>query len=356
MASSTNRIFGIEVAYVIALFGMVFYIFLFTIGNKVLSLLAHEEYSLVLDFFPALFLFISGSTLSISLRNNRISKRKLLAYQAKRGSILFLLGLIFCPWWHMNMFVIVGILFFLTQYIARWSELALALLLFSVISLGVILLMLGVPHQIVYTMPQISGSDWHSLFGFLFFNGYFSLLPWSTFYIAGVLFGRLKTSGLGIIPPTSIIGILLIIGALLMDVYLPKFQELTYKVNASENIYLQWRVSYLPFILYGIGLSMVVMNACQYFGKYIEHRGFKKMVQTFSAMKYSILFFQILLTSIILGIANKPTFNSLMLLMIVALVSTFLVFYLASMWRSKINELGPIEFVVKRIAGSGRKG
>jgi hypothetical protein len=355
MASSSNRIFGVEVAYVIALFGMVFYIFLFTIGGKTLSLLTHEEYSLVLDFFPALFLFITGAALSITMRNNRISKRKLLAYQAKRGSVLFLIGLLMCAWWSMNIFIIVGVMMFLSQYITRLSDIALSVLLFMMISLGVIFLMLGVPHHIVYNLPQLSGSGWINLFGFIFFNGYFSILPWCTFFMAGLLFGRLKTSGLGILPPTSLVGVMMIIAALILDKYGKPFQELEYNIHASESVYLQLRVFYLPFILYGIGLSIIVVNACQYFGKKFENRNMTKMVQSISAMKYSILFFQVILTSIIMGIANSPTFNNKLVLIVVAIFSSFIVFYLANLWRSKVNELGPVEFVVKRIAGSGRK-
>lgn len=355
MASSSNRIFGIEVAYAIALFGMVFYIFLFTIGGKTLSLLTHEEYSLVLDFFPALFLFLTGTTLSIAMRNNRISKRKLLAYQAKRGSVLFLLGLILCAWWHMNIFIIVGAMMFLAQYITRLSDIALSVLLIMMISLGVIFLMLGVPHHIVYNLPQLSGSGWINLFGFIFFNGYFSILPWCIFFITGVLFGRLKTSGLGILPPTSLVGFAMIVAAVVLDKYGKPFQELNYNVHASESIYLQLRVFYLPFILYGIGLSMIVINACQYFGRNNENRKLSKMVQSISAMKYSILFFQVILTSLIMGIANSPTFNNKLVLTMVAVFSSIIVFYVANIWRSKVNELGPVEFVVKRIARSGSK-
>ena len=79
MPQTSNRLIGIDVAYTVALFGCVVYGFSFTIGDWVLRTLTHTKFGIILDCFPALFFFLNGFTITLTMRDRRISNRKLLS-------------------------------------------------------------------------------------------------------------------------------------------------------------------------------------------------------------------------------------------------------------------------------------
>jgi len=236
------------------------YIFMFTIGDKVRSILSHEEYSLILDFFPALFFFLNGMTVTLTMRDKRISNRKLLAYLGKRGSVLFLIGLALCIIWPMNIFIASGFMYFLSQFLALWNNIVLRILMVVVIVLGFSLLYVGVPATVEYSPPTLQGGNMINLSGFLFFNGYFSIIPWSIFFLAGMQFGRLNISTKGMLPPSSIFGLTLIIASIFIQYYSSPLQQRFDAVEHQDSLFLKLRFFYLAFIFYAIGLSICVVT------------------------------------------------------------------------------------------------
>lgn len=352
MSSSSNRLLGIEFAYSFAIIGCVLYIFLFTIGDKVLSILNHEDYSIILDFFPALFLFLNGMTVTLTMRDKRISSRKLLAYLGKRGSVLFFFGLATCIIWPMNIFIASGLMYFLSQFLALWNNTFLRILLLVLIVLGVSLLYLGVPTSVIYTGPILQGGNMINLSGFLLFNGYFSLIPWSIFFIAGLQFGRMSLSTKGWLPPSSLIGIGLIVSAVIVQHYSSPFQERFNNIAQSDSLFLKLRFFYLPFILYAVGLSICLTNFFIFVFQNFKSNRVLKLTQTIASMKYSVLFFQILIGLLTLAITNSPNFSNKVVLTIYIAFATIVTVGLAYFWKKRINDQGPVEWVVKRIAGS----
>lgn len=355
MSSSSTRMFGIEAAYTFALIGCVMYIFLFTIGDRVLSILSHQEFSILLDIFPAVFFFLNGMTVTLTMRDKRISRRKLLDYQGKRGSVLCLIGLATCIVWPMNMFFLIGLMYFLSRFLALWSDLFLRILLLLMAALGVMLLYIGVPMSVLYVPPTLQGGNMINFSGFVFFNGYFSIIPWSIFFIAGMLFGRLNIKSKGLLPPSSILGIVLIIASFIIELYSKPMQELLFITDYQDSIFFKLRLFFLPFVFFGIGFILLTVNLFIYFFNSIQSKYFIKLVQTISSMKYSILLFQIIIGLITMAVTNSPNFTNKIILIAYVVVATLSTLFLAVVWKNKINDLGPVEFIVKRIAGSTKK-
>ncbi len=352
MSSTSNRLLGIEFAYTFAIIGCVMYIFLFTIGDKVRSVLGHSEFSLILDIFPALFFFLNGTTVTLTMRDKRISRHKLLNYLGKRGSVLFLIGLAFCIVWPMNILMASGIMFFLSQFLAMWNDILLRVLTLIVIALGLILLMLGVPATVEFSAPTLQGGNMINLSGFLFFNGYFSFIPWITFFLAGMQFGRLNVSSKGILPPSSIFGLVLIAISILVQLYSVPLQEQIGGIADSDSPFLKLRFFYLSFILYAVGVSILLLNICLYVFSDFGNKRILHFTQNIASLKYSVFVIQIFIGLITMAVTNSPIFMNRVVLSVYVVIASLVTFYLTIFWKRRINEQGPIEYVVKRIAGS----
>ena len=184
MASGTNRLIGIDVTYVIALIGCVVYGYTYTIGDLVQNSLTHTKFNVFFDVFPALFFFLNGFTVTLTMRDRRISNRKLLSYSGKRGSVMLLTGLIFCSIWPMNIFIASGMMFLIIPFVAQWNNILIRVITLLTVVLGISLLFLDVPAHTTYTLPSLGGGEIYNGLGFLFFNGYYSLLPWIIFFFA----------------------------------------------------------------------------------------------------------------------------------------------------------------------------
>lgn len=352
MPSSSNRLFGIEFTYFIATIGCVMYIYLFTIGDKVLSILSHQEFSILLDLFPAVFLFLNGATVTLTMKDKRISRRKLLNYQGKRGSVFFLLGLATCIVWPMNIFIVCGLMYFLAQYLALWGDALLRTLVVALTVLGMTLLIIGVPTSVEYVGPTLQGGNMINFSGFLLFNGYFSIIPWSIFFVAGMVFGRSKSHTKGLIPPSTFFGIGLIVVAAILERYSGPLQELFEEIDIRDNVYTKMRLFFLPFVFYAIGASLCIVNTFLYLFKRPKNKKLVNLVQTITSEKYSILFFQILIGMLTMAVTNSPNFSNKVILTIYVVFATVATFAVAVFWKKRINKVGPVEWLVKRIAGS----
>ena len=136
--SRSTSILGIDFGYALAILGCMFVNTIFIIGGK-LGSLSHVDYFIIFDFFPALFFFLNGTTVALSMRDKRVSSRRLLAYLGKRGSVLALVGILFSGSWPMNLFLASGIFFITSPFFSQWSNLVLRMLII-VLSLFAVML------------------------------------------------------------------------------------------------------------------------------------------------------------------------------------------------------------------------
>jgi len=355
MATNSNRLIGIDVSYVIALVGCVLYGYTYTIGDLVQNSLTHTKFNVIFDVFPALFFFLNGFTVTLTMRDRRISNRKLLSYSGKRGSVLLLTGLLFCSIWPMNMFVASGMMFLVIPFVAQWNNILIRVITLLTIVFGITLLFLDVPAHTTYTLPSLGGGEIYNGLGFLFFNGYYSLLPWVIFFFAGLIFGRTDVRPKGWLPPSSVIGVVLIGGAWLVNRYTKVLDTDALLLRRSDIFIMNVRLLFPAFCLYGIGTSIVILNATIFFFRKLSSPKILKFVQTISSMKYSVVLFYTLVGVITLTATNVEFFSKRIALILYVILATTLTFYLPFLWRKKITEQGPMEYIIKRISGSAKK-
>jgi hypothetical protein len=350
--SSSNRLVGIDFAYTLALMGSIVFVFSFSVGDKVQSALSHNSYYTFVDIFPALFFYLNGLTVTLTMRDRKVSNRKLLAYVGKRGSVLFLIGLACCIIWPMNIYIATGLFYFITPFIAQWNNVLLRAAIILVAIGGMFLLYMDVPTSSIYDLPKMHNGEILGITGFTFFWGYFSFMPWFVFFCGGLLHGRSDIRPKGILPPSSLLGILLILMAAITQFYVKKMNPIS--DTTSDLILLNYHLLYPAFCIYALGFCIIVVNLFIYvFRKFLNVK-LTKFVQTVSANKYSVLFFHMFIGIATLIASNRPFFQKKFVLVIYVVCATFLTFYLTILWRKKVSDKGPMEWLIKRISGSSK--
>jgi len=345
---------GLDFAYLFAMLGTFVYVYALTFDTRMIGFLSHYKFSVYLDFFPAFFLFINGFTISLSLRNSRVSVRKVLSLINRRGLILLVLGLLLCRVWNMNLLVLCGAMYVLAGLIARWNNNVIMVIIILFMSAGHAMLMLGVPTSVTFVAPHVEKGIFMML-RFVFFNGYFSILPWCIFFLGGLLLGREDVRPRGIFPPSSIFGFLLIGLAFVAEKYFNLYDADFNPYSRINPAFLNVKFAMSGFVFFGMGSSIVALNLLNYFFRKGSGEKIDIWVQQISSTKYSAIFLHALLGFLMLKISNVHFFNPLPIRITMIVISIPLIFVGLIYWKKKVNKIGPVEFVIKRISDPNKK-
>jgi hypothetical protein len=126
-------------------------------------------------------------------------------------------------------------------------------------------------------------------------------------------------------------------------------------LRRSDLFFMNIRLLFPAFCLYGIGVSIVVLNACIFFFRKLSAAKLLRFIQTISSMKYSVVLFYTLIGALTISATNVEFFSKPIALILYVVLATVLTFYLPFLWRKKIAEQGPMEYFIKRISGSAKK-
>jgi hypothetical protein len=354
---ASKRLIGIDLAYTVAVSVIITFIYFFFTNGLAIEkgVLSHSWNIFAIEFFSGLFFFLNGMTIALTMRDNKVSSRKMLAFLTKRGMILFLIGLSVCYFWHLNIFIAVGFMYMVAPYLVQWNSLLLRILIVVLLFLAYILLFLHVPTSIGYKIPEIHGGGIIDLTGFIFFNGYYSLLPWTLFFLSGILFGRSDIRVRGWFPPSSVLALAIIVIGAVLNVIL-KSQDTNYlDLVRFDNNLLNFRVIMPAFFTISVGLSMLFVNVTNYLFRAFKLPRIERFVSIISSMKYSILFGQLVICSITIVLTPGAFFNKTIFLLSYSLVASFITLYAAFFWHKKISTKGPLEWIFKRVSGSAKK-
>lgn len=352
--SRSSGLIGIDIAYIIALLGTALSSCFFVLGEKT-YLLNHEHLYLFLDFFPALFFFLNGLTVTLTMRDRRISSRRLLAYLSKRGSVLFVLGLLFINSWPLNIFITSGIFYFIAPAFAQWNNIILRTLAVVTGMTTILLLNLDVEANVLFAGLRLNGANLSSLLSFVLFNGYFSFLPWITFFIAGMLYGRSSLRPRGWIPPMSIAMVLGVFVAYFVQNYCLGLYgpfDVINKIN-FPGIGVKF---YIPaFYIFALCSIVLLMNFLLYAFRKELGRNSTKKIQSFSSSKYSIFLFVYFFGWLVMSISNAIAYHNNSVLILLVIFVTVIGFVATYVWKNKFSSAAPVEWIIKRISGSTKK-
>lgn len=352
--SRSSSLLGIDLAYVISLLGCVVGGALFNVGGR-LHMLSHEHYYLIMDFFPALFFFLNGFTVTLTMRDRRISSRKLLSYMGRRGSILLLIGLLFISVWPVNVFFASGLFFLMSPFFAQWNNLILRSFLLFIWVISVVMINFDVPTSVSFTGLQLGGANFKHLFSFLLLNGYFSPIPWLFFFTAGLIYGRSDFRPRGVFPPSSLVAFI----AILASIGLEGFCKSIYGAKDEEELLHAFAFNlkfYLPsFLIFGLAACYLVMNTLIYMFRSTSSTSFSNFINNVAASKYSIYFFAMFAGTIVISVTNSVVFRDRYIVLFFSLALVLFSIWISFFWKRKVSKKTPIEWMIKKMSSSMNK-
>lgn len=352
--SKSNSLLGIDLAYVLATIGCIMGAVLFNVGGR-MHMLSHEHYYLIMDFFPALFFFLNGFTVTLTMRDRRVSSRKLLSYMGRRGSVLMIIGLLFIKIWPVNLFFASGLFFLVSPFFAQWNNLILRSFLVFIWVISVVFINFDFPTYVIFSGLQLGGADFKHLFSFLLLNGYLSPLPWSFFFVAGLIYGRTDFRPRGWLPPSSLISIIVILASIAIE----KYATSIYGAKDRDVLLNAWGFNlkfYLPaFLIYGIALCYLLMNTLIYIFRGYIAGAFSNFINNISASKYSIYFFAMFFGIITKSSTNDIIFRERWAILLFAVGVVLLSIWLSFFWKRKVSKKTPIEWMIKKMSSSATK-
>jgi hypothetical protein len=371
--SKSREIKGLSVLYLIAIVGTILSNSTFVLKDithvlkdvsPALQSTSHdtkEIYFVWFDFFPALFIFLNGLTFSIAFKNKRISTTRLSGHYSRRGLVLLVLGILTCSVWPMNILFISGLCYFVAPLLARLDRRILEALSLLIAVGSSFAGNLDFPIYPLFEGLEMSNSVVKNLVGFIFFNGYYSFLPWIAFFTFGMSIGKGDLRVRGWLPPISIIGIVLVIVGFLLEAFLKKIYGDIPTMGVFRLNVLEWRMHSLSFAMVVAGFCLVVTNLVNFWVKqWFNSTWFQKIwaqINSFASAKYTLYFLVVSETIVIFSVVkygNHPIFwfrpaYILIPLSLVLLVGSF---FLTSWWRKSVNQNTPIEWLLKNISGS----
>ena len=367
--SSNREIKGIAISYLLAIVGTILAneIFVLKEITEVLKSYAatrntQEIYFIWFDFFPALFLFLNGYTMTLAFKSKKQSSSRLMGHYSRRGLVLLTLGLLFVGFWPANILIIAGICFFVSPLFIRWESLLLQILLFSVVLLSTVLGNLDIPIFPSFAGLKLQEVSAVNIVGFLFFNGYYSVLPWISFFILGVVFGKSGAKVRGWFPPIAVFGTIMMIAGIVVQPLLNNMFGGIGELNVFSNNIISIRFHTFSFFLFESGLILMSVSAINYFGKKLNETisGAKIIVwiDRFSSSKYTLYFFVCLETAILWSLVKGGNqariywFKSAYVLIPASLAMLSASFLLLIWWKKKVTEKAPVEWLLKNISGS----
>ncbi len=350
MAKSQGLV-GIDVAYTIALLGMMLSNVFFVIGDHE-HFLKHTSYFVILDFFAAFFFFLTGFTLSLGLRDRRVSSRRALSNTLKKGSGLFFVGLVFASGWAMNAFIACGMFFMLAAFIAKWSTMTLRIFSVLVLLLSMILVNIHMdtfPDAEFHSL-KLQGAGVRELASFMLFNGYYSFLPWFFFFVVGMTVARGDVRPTGAFPPSSLGGILIIVLSFFVEIYSKKINAEVVTWSNMGYYPLNTKFFLPSFLLLETGICIVVLNALKYVYRKGEKSQFVQFSRDVATSKFSAYFFMLVFGSLVLWLFNSIIFHSAIILFLLNVVLCLLSLYLAIFWKKRFNSKPPMEWLIERVS------
>lgn len=367
--SSNREIKGIAISYLLAIVGTILANETFVL-KQILEVLksypsirtTHEIYFIWFDFFPALFLFLNGYTMTLAFKSKKQSRRRLMGHYSRRGLVLFALGLLFIGFWPANILVISGVCFFISPFFIRWDSLVLQILLFSIVLLSTVLGNVEVPIFPSFSGIKIIDANAMDVVGFLFFNGYYSVLPWLSFFILGVIFGKAHVKVKGWLPPIALLGAGIMLAGILVQPFMNKLCGDIGELEVFSNKLIGIRFHSFSFILFQSGLILMIVPAINYFAKKWNETNFGAkiigLIDRFSSSKYTLYFFVCLQTGILWALINGggeariDWFRPVYILIPASLAMLVLSFLLVLWWKKKVTDKAPVEWLLKNISGS----
>ncbi len=356
-----NRILGFDLARAYAIFGMFIVNFNIVFGS-------HKDESLIGQFLglfngnsSSMFVILAG--MGVALMTNRAEysveeRQKLSAIVMKRGTFLFVFGLIFYVWWFADILHFYGsylhiaaLLLFVPKRFYLWAAGA-SIVIFH-------LLLLVIPYETGWNFETLQYTDFWTLTGFLrntFYNGWNPVFPWVGFFLLGMWLGRLDwqntkvkrnilLTGIGVFSLVEILQLLASRGY--------------FDTDFAFYLTADYIPPFLPFMLGTAGFSLIFITLCIFIGEKFVGNTLLEYLSKTGQMTLTHYVAHLTFGMIILSvISGKTDFNTLdgsdaispILVLIFAIFYYILSIIFSVMWSKRFKN-GPLETLMRKVSG-----
>ena len=349
-----NRILGIDVARALAIVGMIVVNFKIVLGNE-----GNEWLELFAGVFDgkaaATFVFLAGVGVALMtqkawLQRDQALMRKSRTRLYKRALFLFVVGLLYYPVWPADILHFYGIyLVVATLFITRPSRQI--LIGATVVMLLFPFLMIFFNYEADWNLDTLSYPSFWTPTGFiknLFFNGFHPVIPWSSFILTGLWFGRQNLRDERFLKQTFRISL----GAfILIQAVSGVLVSLLSSIEGVKDLLGTHPMPPMPlYILNGVSIALAVTSGCIYLGHLWPKN---MMLEALNKMGQLALTFYV--AHVIIGMGGVELFGSkplgeyslgFSLLYALAFSAACLLF--AVIWL-RFRRMGPLEWLMRKI-------
>jgi hypothetical protein len=170
-----------------------------------------------------------------------------------------------------------------------------------------------------------------------------------------MLYGRNDLRLKGILPPSSLFAIFIIGMAFFVQYYSSAFYTEGDKTEYLHVFPFNVKLYMPSFLIFGLGAITLLLNTLIYLFRRDFDKQIVRKIQAISGSKYSVIFFHLLISTIILLITNVIAFRSKWSIMLLATSTVFLSVFITLVWKNKVSDTTPIEWFIKRLSSSSKK-
>jgi len=273
---TSERVPGFDLARAYAILGMFIVNFNVVFGNYTDTSLGARFLALFSGNSSSLFVMLAGMGVSFSTRTkiNTIDERRLIRHRLLRRSwLLFALGLLLYLWWPADILHFYGAYMHIAALLIfvdrRYYLLAAAL---AIVVFHVLLTV--IPYETGWDFQTLSYIDFWTWKGFLrntFYNGWNPVFPWFAFFAIGMYLGKLNWQDTAVRKKIFWVGL----GTYVFIYVLQSLAESS-QWDADLKTYLlaDYLPPFLPFMLGGIGLGLVILVVCIVLGERLANTRF----------------------------------------------------------------------------------
>jgi uncharacterized membrane protein YeiB len=354
-----NRIIGIDVARALAIIGMILVNFKIAFGDS-----GQKWLESIIKIFEgkaaATFVVLAGigiSFMSKSALKSKDSKKILKVKKSltKRALVLFVVGLSYVSVWSADILHFYGIYMLLTLFLLEKSQKIIFITTLTIVFIYPFL-MITWNYDLGWNYILFTYSDFWSVNGFirnLFYNGFHPVLPWISFMLIGLWFGRQNLNDITFVKKALIISLSLFIFIQVLSFALITIFSGSYFIT-NEELHQIFGTNPMPplplYIMSGSSIAISIISACILFAKKYKTN---KIINALKDMGQLALSFYVAHVVIGMGIIvdlnpNNIGEYSLEFSVIYALLFSLVCIIFAVIWL-RFKKQGPLEWLLRKV-------
>ena len=261
----------------------------------------------------------------------------------------------------MNILYISGLCYFSAPLLVRLDRRVLEMISALIAIFGFFAGNFDLPIYPKFESLELSNGIVKNFIGFVFFNGYYSFLPWLAFFTLGMSIGKGDMRVRGWLPPISILALVLVATGFVLDTFLSGVYGQIPNMGIFKFSFLELRMHSLSFSFIAAGFSIFITNAINFLVKKLYNQvwfqGLWTSINQFSSAKYTLYFLVVCETMIIFSVVkygDHPIFwfRPAYILIPMSLALLLGSFFLTKWWTKNVISDTPVEWLLKKIAGS----